>query len=130
VESQTSTQHCGDVKVMAAGVADPLIDGGERQAGPFGHRQRVQVSPQSHAVCRVGRADVGHQAAARKEPHPDTGRDQPVRDDGTGANLVARQLGVGMQVAAQLDELVRQAGQRPADDCGEQGNIALRSHER
>jgi hypothetical protein len=35
-----------------------------------------------------------------------------------------------MQVAAQLDELVRHPGQRPAQDFGDRGNVALRSHER
>ena len=129
VQRQTSTENCGDVKVMAAGVADPLIERGKRQAGSFGHRQRVQVGPQSHAVCRVGRADVGHQPA-RKQPHPDTSRDQPVRDHRRGSDLVARQLRVGMEVAAELDELVRQTGQRPAHDFGDRGNVALWSHER
>jgi hypothetical protein len=130
LERQTRTEDCGRVEVMTAGVGDPVTLRGERQVGSFGHRQGVQVRPQPHAVCRVDRPEVRHQSAAGKQPHPDPGGPQPVRDEGGGADLASPQLGVRMDVAAERDELALQLGQRLAQDDRGRREVTLRFHER
>jgi len=114
-------------------MAHSVVLGGERQAGPFRNWQRIEVGPQSYAVCRVGGSDVRDQSAAGKGPNANARGAQPGRDDGRRADLFARQLGVGVEVTAEGDELVLQGRHRLVQDleirCG-RWKIVLRVHER
>ena len=102
--SSAPTQR-GDVHVVAAGVADPRGAGGEVEAGALAHGQGVHVGAQGDAVLGVGRTDVGEQAGPGQQAHPDA-RGIEAAGHGLGrAHLFAGQLGMGMEVPPDVDEL-------------------------
>ena len=95
----------GDVHVVAAGVADAGGAGGEVEAGALAHGQGVHVGAQGDPVLGVGRPDVGEQAGAGQQAHPDA-RGIEAAGHGLGrAHLFAGQLGMGMEVPPDVDEL-------------------------
>ena len=91
--------------VVAARVADAGGAGGEVEAGALAHGQGVHVGPQRDAVLGVGRADVGEQPGAGQQAHPDAGGIEAVGHGLGRAHLFARQLRMGMEVPADVDEL-------------------------
>ena len=67
-------------------------------------RQRVEVGPQRHQ--RAGVAQVGDQPGVAGAGQAPADLVEVVADQIGGAGLVPRQLGVGVQVAAQVEEVV------------------------
>jgi hypothetical protein len=114
-------------------MTDSFVLGGERQSCPFRNRQSIQVRPQSHAVCRVGRPDVRDQTAADKGSDAYARRTETGSDRGRGSDLFAGQLGVRVEVTAEGDELVPECSHRLVQprqiDCG-RWRLVLRVHER
>ena len=105
LEGEQRPEQRDDVHVVAARVADARGEGGEVEAGALTHRQGVHVGAQRDAVLGVGRADVGEQAGAGQQTHPDA-RGVEAAGHGLGrARLLAGQLGMGMEVPPDVDEL-------------------------
>ena len=104
------------VDVVAAGVGDPRDGAGPRVGGGVLDRQRVEVGPQRDHRTVV--AEIGDQAGLR-EPGD---REARLLDGGgrqlAGPGLGPGQLGVGVQVTAQLDQLVVVGGDDRVDDGG------------
>ena len=91
--------------VVAAGVADAGGARGEVEAGALAHGEGVHVGAQRDAVLGVGGTDVGEQAGAGQQAHPDA-RGIEAAGHGLGrARLLAGQLGMGMEVPPDVDEL-------------------------
>ena len=68
-------------------------------------RERVEVGPErDHRPVLA--ADLGDEPAAREQPHRHTLLVEPLGHECGGALLLPRQLGMGVQVPAQADELV------------------------
>src|SRR5690606_39029887 len=111
------------VDVVAAGVRDALALGAEGQPGGLGHGQRVDVAaqgdPPSAPLARVG-ADVADQPAARGAARGQACGGEPVEQEGGRLLLHPAQLGVGVDLAPDRDQLLLQLG-------GELGNsVSLR----
>ena len=91
--------------VVTAGVADARSARGPVEAGALAHGQGVHVGAQRHPVLGVRRTDVGEQAGAGQQAHPDA-RGIEAAGHGLGrARLLAGQLGMGMEVPPDVDEL-------------------------
>ena len=86
-------------------MADLGTDRGEVEAGALSHRKGVDIGAQRHSVCRLPRPDVGDQAGAVESVVPDAGGREALRDDGRGAELVAAQFRVLMEVSPNGDEV-------------------------
>ncbi len=105
LEREQGADQRGDVHVVAAGVADTGGAGGEVEAGALAHGQGVHVGAQGDAVLGVGRTDVGEQAGPGQQAHPDA-RGIEAAGHGLGrAHLLAGQLGMGMEIPPDVDEL-------------------------
>ena len=113
---QAGAHQQGGVHVVTAGVADVRHGGAIGDVLLVRHGQRVQVGAQGHhgpvaLGLRLG-ADVHEQARALGQDHrPQAHRGQPQRDPAGGAVLGVGQLGMRVQVAAELDQLVFVSGQ-------------------
>ena len=67
--------------------------------------ERIDVGTQRDGAVGVGRTHVAdHTRAAGKNRRVEPGGRQPFADQRRGPNLASPQLGVGMEVAAELDE--------------------------
>ena len=113
------------VDVVAAGVADARHRRGELQARALAHRQGVDVGPQPHPEDRLGRTDVGDQTGAGQPAQRDAGELEAAREQIGRARLLAGQLGMGVEVPADVDELCGQRGDALADR-GEEGIVVHR----
>ena len=91
--------------VVAARVADAGGGGGEVEAGALTHRQGVHVGTQGDAVLGVGCTDVGEQPGARQQAHADARGIEAAGHGLRRAHLLAGQLGMGMEVPPDVDEL-------------------------
>ena len=97
LEGEQRAEQADDVHVVTAGVADARGARGAVEAGALAHGQGVHVGAQRHPVLGVRRADVGEQAGAGQQAHPDA-RGIEAAGHGLGrAHLLARQLGMGME---------------------------------
>ncbi len=115
---QAGAEQDGGVHVVAARMTGVRDGGAVGDVLLVGHGQRVQVRAQrDHGLVGVGvlvvqRADVDGQAGALGQDHrAQAGRGQAQRDPAGGAVLGVGQLGMGVQVAAELDQLVLVSGQ-------------------
>ena len=119
-------QH-GGVAVMPAAVEASGVLGAERQVGPLVHRQGVHVGAKSHpAIARVATPqDADHAGAADAGVGLDPPRLQPLGNDGRRARFLEADLGVGVQVMADGNELVGEIG-NPGND-GHGGVLGVRS---
>jgi hypothetical protein len=114
-EQPRADQH-GDVHVVAACVAGVRH---RRDVGDVllvGHRERIEVRAQSHhrsfGIRVLVRADIDVKPGALGEDHrAQARRRQAQRDPAGGPVLVVGELGVHVQVAPELDELVRVLGE-------------------
>ncbi len=96
--------------VLAHGFLRHVVDG-----------KRVEVGTQGHD--RTVLTEVGDQAGLVEARDPPPGLLEPLGHQIGGAVLVPRQLGVGVQVAAQVDQL----GVVLGDDVGDDGSDLLTS---
>ena len=103
-------QQHGRVPVMAAGMHAARVLAGMAEGVDFRHRQRIHVGPYADAAARVGGAappavDACHHAGpAQPAVHLQSQRHQVGRHLVAGAVLLVAQLGVGMQVVAELQQ--------------------------
>ena len=102
-------QHRG-VHVVAAGVADVRHGGAVGDVLVVRHRQGVHVGAERHhrpfGIRNLLRADVHqHAGALGQDNWPQPRRGQPQGDPAGGAVLVEGQLGMRVQIAAELDQL-------------------------
>ena len=105
LEGEQRAEQADDMHVVTAGVADARSARGPLEAGALAHGQGVHVSAQRHPVLRVRRTDVGQQAGAGQQAHPDA-RGIEAAGHGLGrARLLVRQLGMGMKIPPDVDEL-------------------------
>ena len=111
-EQRRGAEQHRRVRVVAAGVADALVRRGELEVGLLIHRQRVDVGAQRDEVVGrrvVGGGHVTDQAGADGETsHLEPETFELFGDVVRRRLLLIAQLGVGVQVAAPLDELVPQ----------------------
>ena len=70
-----------------------------------GSGRRVEVGAQGDPVCGFRRSEVDDHAAAVQQGRGQAGGGQPVGDDPAGPRLEAGELGVGVEVPTQTDEL-------------------------
>ena len=103
--AEPGTEQGGGVHVVAAGVGDVVVHAAPRVVGAVGDGQGVEVGPQGDDRPAVG-SDVGDQPGLRQLLHPDALLAQPLGDQVGGALLGPGELGVGVQVAAEVDQLV------------------------
>ena len=104
-EHQTGAEHDRGVNVVAAGVADPDDGGAVRHVLLVDHGQRIDVGAQGDSAVAV--SDVAHETGRNGQvAWFETGREQPLPDDACGTDLGPPQLGVGVQIAAEGNELV------------------------
>ena len=132
--TRSREQHCR-VSVMAAAMHAPVVARAPGGAGFLLHRQRVHVGPQRDtAAARV--AAPGNDGDDTGAPDAgvmlDAERAQVIADEASGAMLLEAQLGVCVQVAADLDQFVGPAangvdrrGTRHGDES--LSRLALRS---
>ena len=118
--------HAG-VDVVAAGVAAARGARAVRHVLGVLQRQRVDVGAQADDRA-VALADVADQAGADAEHlGREARRLQPLDEHGRGAVLLAAELGVGVQVPAQRDE-VGLVGREPAVDGGRPARQVRSAH--
>ena len=110
-QGQAGAEQDGGVHVVAAGVADP------RHRGAVGHvllvlqGQRVQVGPQGHRRPVAG-ADVADQpGAGGQQAGPQAHGLQAAGDQGGGLAFGHPELGVGVEVTPEVDQLGVVGGQ-------------------
>ena len=114
---QARAQQHGGVHVVAARMAGVRHGGAVGDVLLVGHRQRVEVRAEGHhgpvgVGVLVVSADVDRQAGALGQDHrPQARRGQAQRDPAGGAVLGVGELGMRVQVAAELDQLVLVSGQ-------------------
>ncbi len=113
----------GGVQVVAAGMADPVDAGGEGQPGALADGQGIEVGAQRDPVCRLLGPEVGEQPRAGQPADGDAGPLETLGDDARRAGLLAGELGVGVQVVPERDELVGDRGDA-GPEVGEQGVIS------
>ena len=109
-QEQAGSEQHGGVHVVAAGMADVRHGRAVRDVLVVRHRQRVEVCPERNdrpfGIRNLLRADVDEQAGSLGQDHrPQARRGQAQRDPAGGAVLVVGQLGMRVQVAAELDQL-------------------------
>ncbi|MDN5932505.1 MAG: hypothetical protein L0I24_15805, partial [Pseudonocardia sp.] len=75
-----------------------------------GTGQAVEVGAQRDQPPWLIGPEVDEEPAPPEPADGEAGRLEPVRDDARGAHLSAPELGVGVQVATDRDELVREVG--------------------
>jgi hypothetical protein len=97
----------GGVSVVAAGVHHPGDAGAEGEARLLLDGEGVDVGAEQHRSPRPAALQAEHRpggggTAQLLEPE----RAQPLADDRRGADLLAGQLGLGVEGAAQVDGLV------------------------
>ena len=90
---------------MAAGVADTGRLGPEGGVALVGQRERVDVGPQRHGRSLVG-ADIADHPGFRQQRRPEPGLGEDVEDQLRGAVLLEPELGIDVQVPAEVDETV------------------------
>ena len=110
-QGQAGPEEDGGVHVVTAGVADP------GDGGAVGHvllvlqGQRVQVGPEGHRRS-VAVADVADQpGAGRQEAGPEADGLEAAGDQGGGLPFGLPELGVGVEVAPEVDQLGVVSGQ-------------------
>ncbi len=103
-ERQRGAQQRGGVDVVAAGVGHARDRAGPGLPRPVGQRQRVDVRAQHHHGP-VG-PDLRDQPRRLGQPVADPGRGQPLRDGARRTPLLPGQLGVGVQVTPERDQLL------------------------
>jgi hypothetical protein len=105
------TQQAGDVQVVAAGVHHGHLvavgiggddRAGVRKTGGLANRQGVHVGAQQHRRAVPVVQDADHAGAADALVHLEAGRPQSVGREPSGASLLARQLGIAVEVAVEL----------------------------
>jgi len=121
---QAGAQQHGGVHVVAASVAGARHGRAVGDVLLVGQGQRVEVRAESHhgtfGVTVLLGPDVNEQAGALGQDHrPQAGRGQAQRDAAGGALLCVGQFGVGVQVAAELDQLGRVPGQERVEIRGQ-----------
>ena len=103
-QRQPGAEQRGGVQVVAAGVGDAADGAGPGVGGAVVDGERVEVGAQrDHGP--VAAADVDDQPVARQHGGRQPGLVEALGEDGRGAVLGPRELGVGVQVAPQLDQL-------------------------
>ena len=114
-QGQAGADQGGGVHVVAAGVGDAAhrLAHGSSVRSSTGSASRSARSATSGPLC----PDLGDQSAARHPPHPETCLLEPGGDPLGRAHLAPRQLGVGVQVAPEVDQLVVEL----LDRLGDQG---------
>ena len=103
-QRQCGAGQRGGVHVVSARVGDPRDRAGPGVVGEVLDRQRVHVRAQGHQ--RPARAQVCGEAGAAVARELPAGLLDPGGNDLRGAQLRPGQLGVCVQVAAQVDEVV------------------------
>ena len=111
-ERETRPQRGGRVDIVAACVGHAIGAGSPRQAGPLDDRQGIQVGPQGDPVCRVVGPEIGQQTGPGEAADPQACVDEPITEQFGGSDLMPGQLGVGMDIAADRDQLRVELGQR------------------
>jgi hypothetical protein len=114
-------QQHGGVAVVAAAVVHAGMAAGVRRAAQLDHRQRVHVGAQAHAAPAAAAAQGAHHAgAADAFGHLQAQQAQRAGHDAGGAVFLEAELGVGMQVAPQSDQVGQQVGDGVVDAgvCG------------
>ena len=104
-QRETRAEQRRGVHVVAAGVRDALHGARPRVVAPVVDREGVEVGAERDHRPRT-RPDVDHQAVAREQGRHQTDLVEPLGDHRRGPLLGPGQLGVGVQVAAYLDQLV------------------------
>ena len=90
---------------MAAGMHHPLAGGGIGQAGALLYREGIHIHPQSHHGS-VRRSELSHYPGAAHGLVDLPSRcAQLTRHQGRGLMFLTTELGMGMQVTPQLDQL-------------------------
>ena len=98
-------QQHGGVAVVAAGVHHAGVAAGVREFVGLGHRQRVHVGAQAHGARRIAVfKNADHAGLAQAAVHRNAPLRQQVGHQIGGAGFLERQLGVGMDVAADVAE--------------------------
>ena len=112
-EQPRHTEPHGGVQVVPTGMHQPLLAGGEGQAGPFLHGQGIHVDPHGNQR-RPHRSQLAHHTGAA-DPFAHLPTEQAQFTGHQGRRLVfgAAQLGVGMDMPAQTDQLGRGLLQSP-----------------
>ena len=105
-QGEPGPEQAGRVQVVAAGVRDTLDRALPRVTGAVVDREGVEVRAQGDERSVAG-ADVDHQPVAWQQSRHQAELVQPLGDQGGGALLGPRELGVGMQVTSYVDQLVR-----------------------
>ena len=100
---EAGTDQPRGVHVVPTGVRDARTGAHPRIARQVLNGQRVEVSAERHDRAHV--ADLGDQAARRHRGDRESSQLEALGNEGSGALLVPGELGVGMQVATQLEEL-------------------------
>ena len=96
------------MQIVAAGMHEALVHRGVVEACALLHRQGIEIHPQSHQrhARPSRRAQLGqHAGAAHAFAHLPAPAAQFASHQGRGLLFVATELGMAVDVAAQLDQL-------------------------
>ena len=104
-ERDARAHQGGGVHVVAAGVRDARDRARPRLAAAVVDRQRVEVGAKRDDRALL-RTEVRDQPAAREQLHPHSRLVEPLGYEGGGALLLPGELGVRVEVAAEVDQLV------------------------
>jgi hypothetical protein len=95
------------VGVVATGVHLAVDGGVERECGPLLDRQGIDVPPEQHGPPRTpALEDRDRTRLGRAGTHVESGRVQSIADDARRAVLRERELGMGVEVAPEVDDVV------------------------
>ena len=122
-EREPAPEHDRRVHVVAAGVGDAGTLRPVRDLLLVGHRERVDVGPQRDPGTVIRSRDVAHQPGADGESSGrETGDLQPLCDERGGVVLRVAELGMGVQLTAERDQLLEVAVEELVDGCVDVGH--------
>ena len=116
VQHQGDAQHGGGVDVVAAGMGDAVVLRRERQARFLDDGQGIDVAAQGGGDGAF--ADVHGQAGAVQPPGLQAGGFEPFHELVSGAEFLEGQLGVRVQVPAEVDQFRQERLQPRPHQCG------------
>ena len=103
------TQQRGGVQIVAAGMHNTGILGGKGQAGLFLHGQGIDIGAQTDGLAGLTAADDAQNAGIGTGLAFNAHGLQFTEDEGLGTGLTTAQLGVSVDVPADLDHIIGQS---------------------